>query len=195
MKQRTILRLALSFLILSALPAYVSAQRFEIHPYAGGFFPDGTDVGELRNEGIYGVKGGFFLTKQIEVEGNFGYINHFQFKNTDPESRGILWEASALYHLPVFYRRLQPFVTAGIGGITAVVDEESSGFTNPSGPVFDDNNTFFAFSYGGGVKAMRLWGPVGLRADLRGRTLPNLRGESASWLELTGGLIFNWGER
>ncbi len=194
MKSKMIGRLALSFLVLSALPVYVSAQKFEIHPYAGGFFPASTDVGDLRNEGIYGVKGGFFLNKRIEVEGNFGYINHFQFEKA-PSSRGILWEANGLYHLPTVYKRLQPFVTAGLGGITATSLKDNSVFSKVPGRGFNDGDTFFTFNYGGGVKAMRLWGPVGLRADVRGRTVPNLQGEATSWLELTGGIILNWGER
>jgi hypothetical protein len=61
--------------------------------------------------------------------------------------------------------------------------------------VMEDNDAFFTFSYGGGVKAMRLWGPTGLRADFRGRTIPNFFGRSVTRPELTGGLIFTWGER
>lgn len=59
---------------------------------------------------------------------------------------------------------------------------------------FDDGDTFFNFSDGGGVKAPKLRGPIGLRADVRGRTIPNLHGESTSWLELTGGITISWGE-
>jgi len=36
---------------------------------------------------------------------------------------------------------------------------------------------------------------MGLRADIRGRTIPNFLGNSTSWPELTGGLTFTWGER
>jgi hypothetical protein len=50
-------------------------------------------------------------------------------------------------------------------------------------------------SYGGGLKALQLWGPVGLRADVRGRTMPNFFGERLTWGEATGGLTFSWGER
>jgi hypothetical protein len=59
-----------------------------------------------------------------------------------------------------------------------------------------DGDNFFDFSYGGGVKAMNVWGPMGLRADIRGRTFPNFFGKTLNWLpELTGGVIFTLGER
>ena len=61
--------------------------------------------------------------------------------------------------------------------------------------VLSDGDTFFTVNYGGGVKAMNVWGPVGLRADVRGRTIPNFFHESPSWPEVTGGLLFSWGER
>ena len=36
---------------------------------------------------------------------------------------------------------------------------------------------------------------VVIRADIRGRTLPNFIGESMNWPEITGGVTFSWGER
>jgi len=60
----------------------------------------------------------------------------------------------------------------------------------------EDGDTFFAVSYGGGFKSMRAWGPIGFRFEGRGRTIPNYYGgRSPTWLELTGGVNFMWGER
>jgi hypothetical protein len=59
----------------------------------------------------------------------------------------------------------------------------------------DNNDTYFNFSYGGGLKAQRLWGPMGLRIDLRGRTMPNFHTQSITGFEATGGLLFSWGEK
>jgi hypothetical protein len=61
--------------------------------------------------------------------------------------------------------------------------------------MLENRDTFFTFSYGGGIKALRLAGPMGLRVDIRGRSIPNLLGNSTSWPELTGGLTFTFGER
>jgi hypothetical protein len=61
--------------------------------------------------------------------------------------------------------------------------------------VIDDGDDFFTFSYGGGVKATRLWGPMGLFADFRGRTVPNFFGHGNTWPEINAGLNFTWGEK
>lgn len=197
MKAKTILSVLAIWALAGFLTVPVAAQKFELNPYAGAVLaPSNVDFGggsfELKEEGLYGIRAGLFLTKNFEVEGNFGYINHFEFEDTDPESRGILWEASGKYHF--FNGRLQPFATAGVGGITAVVDEDEPGFLNAAAPVFEDNDTFFTFSYGGGLSAPSLWGPLGLRGDVRGRTIPNLHGEAVTWLELTGGVTLTFGE-
>ncbi|RPJ85730.1 MAG: hypothetical protein EHM18_09620 [Acidobacteria bacterium] len=77
-----------------------------------------------------------------------------------------------------------------------VLDLDSGGpdSVNLLGNRLDNGDTFFMFGYGGGLRAERLWGPVGLRGDIRGRTLPNVFGDSMSWLETTGGVTFSWGE-
>ena len=61
--------------------------------------------------------------------------------------------------------------------------------------VIESGDTFFTFSYGGGLKAMRLWGPVGVFGDFRGRTVPNFFGHSNTFPELSAGLNFSWGEK
>ena len=61
--------------------------------------------------------------------------------------------------------------------------------------VLDSGDTFFTFSYGGGLKATRLWGPMGVFGDFRGRTVPNFLGHSNTWPEISAGLNFSWGEK
>ena len=83
---------------LTAGPAL--AQQVEVHPYAGGFFP-GTwaDTTNINKEGIYGIRGGVYVTENVEVDGNFGYLNHFRFKDTpDPGTRGFLWDFNGSYN-------------------------------------------------------------------------------------------------
>src|SRR5207247_11023864 len=60
--------------------------------------------------------------------------------------------------------------------------------------VLRSNDTFFAVSYGGGLKAERLWGPMGIFGDFRGRTIPNFFSKSFNWPEVSAGLTFSWGE-
>ena len=58
------------------------------------------------------------------------------------------------------------------------------------------DQSFFTFSYGGGLKLQRLWGPLGFFGDIRGRTIPNFfNGHGTNILELSAGLNFAWGEK
>jgi hypothetical protein len=184
------------------------AQRFEIHPYAGAFMPgDWRDEFEINEEGIYGIKGGMFVSDRLELEGNIGYINHFQFEGTDPKARGLIWEfAPSVNFFSSRFSKFVPYASVGVGAMTNWVgDLEDVGDPGPDaenispvgGPdlTLEDGDTFLQVSYGGGVKGINLWGPVGLRFDLRGRSMPNFFGNHLSWLETSGGLTFTWGER
>jgi hypothetical protein len=58
------------------------------------------------------------------------------------------------------------------------------------------NQTFFTFSYGGGLKTQRVWGPLGFFGDVRGRTIPNFfAGHGTNILEVSAGLNFAFGEK
>jgi hypothetical protein len=185
------------------------AQKIEVNPYAGGFFPGHwRDNYQMKREGIYGVQAGGFIADRWEIEGNLGYVNHFQFERS-PGGRGraFIWEAGPSVN---FYTNLLqnvfPYVTVKAGGVTGFVgdvedvgdpSDDSVNIASPGMPAvrLSDGDTFFQFSYGGGLKAWNLWGPVGLRAEVKGRTMPNFFGNSMSWLETTGGITFSWGER
>ena len=142
----------------------------------------------------------------------------------EPKVRSLLWEMSGTWHFAeqTVGTRVAPYLTLGAGGMTARLKDADSVFVTGGGfirnPFFDpnrninqnnpqfianparrivmeDNDTFFTISYGGGVKAMRVLGAMGFRLDFRGRTIPNYYSEAITRPELTGGLIFNWGER
>jgi hypothetical protein len=200
------------------------AQKYEVHPYAGGMFlsdfgrSDFTERRDFTNPGTYGVKGGVFVTDNIAVEGNVAYISSLAFRENPltHRIRGVLWEGGGTYDM-FRYRvaKVHPFVTLGLGAISlrvhsgAVGNFDNAQFAMPIEPVMvgpgfirsiepfivTDGDTFFNFSYGGGVKGERLWGPLGFRADVRGRTMPNFYGDAVSGLEMTVGALFSWGER
>jgi Outer membrane protein beta-barrel domain len=208
MRQKSIL-LVFAFLVLGLGVQPALAQKFEIHPYGGGFFPGHwRDNFQLKREGIYGVKAGAFIADRWELEGNLGYINHFYFTDsTAPKSRAFIWEVgpSVNFYSNLFQKTF-PFLSVKAGGLTGfigdpeAVGKDSADFANiaprAARPVIlSDHDTFFQFSYGGGLKAYNLAGPLGLRAEVRGRTMPNFFGNSVTWLETTGGLTFTWGER
>jgi len=225
MSSKLIVRCALLLFVVGVFSASVFAQAGEVYVNAGGFWPSGTDkYGDFKNEGIYGVKAGAFLTPNVELEGGFGYINHFEQKTGFPllTSSGTLFTPSVMSFLydvngaynfgqrNLFGARVSPYLTLGVGGMTTEIRHGDSTFllggftTNAAGDivrvpgrsvVLNDGDTFFTVNYGGGIKAMRLWGPMGLRADIRGRTIPNFFGQTVNWPELTGGVTFAWGER
>ncbi len=189
MRKRT-MTLLLSGLILVSGTAWLPAQRIEIHPYAGGMLipgsvPFGNGQFELRQQAMYGVRTDFFVGRHFEFGGNFAYLDDIKFKGTNPDTQAYLWEANGSYRFDL--EGFKPFLMAGIGGLT--VDNNSVQIANQ--PFVDGN--YLTFSYGGGLKAPRLWGPMGLRGDIRGRTLPNfVGGDATTWLELTGGLTFTF---
>jgi hypothetical protein len=132
-----------------------------------------------------------------------------------PGVYGLLYDVNGVWNFGsrnLFGHRFSPYVSVGAGGLTAYVKHADSvditggGFlVNPvtgrliSNParniVLDDADTFLTFNYGGGLKAMNLWGPMGLRADFKGRTIPNYFSQTVNWPEITGGILISWGER
>jgi hypothetical protein len=186
------------------------AQRYEVNPYAGGFFPgDWAHLAKLKAEGLYGARGGVYVNENLEIEGNFGYINQFKFKNVDLANRAFLLDVNGSYNFSVRrLNRVEPFLTFGLGAMTTDVrggpQNTSTTLLVPSNIdpnsslaplVLNDGDTFFAMNYGGGLKALRIWGPLGLRGDIRGRSLPNFYGRGNHWLETTAGITLAWGER
>ena len=180
---------AVLLLVLSLSPAAL-AQKYEIDPYGGGFFP-GKFAGliAVSNSPIYGIKGGVFLSRRIEAEGQFGYINNLNFKDTLTRKRAYVWEGAVSYHIG---SRPRLYGTFGIGDVTTTISNDTRSLFDPA---ILTNDHFLALSYGGGVKALRRWGPFGYRVDVRGRTLPSYYGFHFSWLEATAGPTFSWGER
>src|SRR5436190_20979370 len=100
MTSKLIVRSALILFVVTAFTASLFAQRAELYPNAGFFWPDKMDNGErFKSDGIYGLKGGIFLGQNAQLEGSFGYINHFEYKPslmnpTMPAIRGLLYDAN-----------------------------------------------------------------------------------------------------
>jgi hypothetical protein len=200
-------------------------HQVEISPNAGFFWPRSADGTHLRDEGSYGLRADAYVTDKIQVEGSFGYINHFESRfaptvldqsfGISPQTvHGLLYDINGVYnfdHAPLIGPRVSPFATFGIGGLSTLVPNGSAALiggqvytTNASGAVVldpgrkivvADNTAFFTINYGGGIKTTKLWGPMGVRADVRGRTFPNFRGLAMTWLEASGGVTFTFGER
>ena len=221
-----LVRSAVIIFLVGLFAAASFAQKAEVYPNAGGFFPLPMEgFNKFKADGTYGLKAGVFLGQNAELEGSFGYLNHFELKNppnafnpavgvVQPTVYGVMYDVNGAYNFgqrQFLNARFSPFVSAGVGGLTVQVRHADATFVEGGGNiinsggavvpnpgrsiVMNDGDTFFTFNYGLGVKAFNLWGPVGLRVDVRGRTIPNFFGHTNTWLEPTGGVVFSWGER
>jgi hypothetical protein len=232
MRLKHVVHFALIVLLAGGFASSLWAQKAELYGYGGFFWPNKTPVGQLGSDGIYGIKLGGYMTPHAQLEGNFGYINHFDLDRDPspiagalgivrPAVRAITYDLNGSWNFSqrsLGGARVTPYVTVGAGALTALIPDApfvayttasgtgesgsvfnaTSGAFEPTGQrlVLSDKDTFFAVSYGGGLKALNLWGPLGLRGDIRGRTIPNFVGHnSVTWPELTGGVTFSWGER
>jgi hypothetical protein len=148
----------------------------------------------------------------LAIEGNFGYLNHFEVKGTDPKSRGYLWDFGPSYFFssedwPI-PSGFTPHLSFSVGGITTRLKDTGS-FTYPvfgetqivGGPPqttvrqieMRSGDTFFTVSGGGGFRVNP--GPFGFRGDIRARMMPNYYRSSPVWLEATVGVSFVVGRR
>jgi hypothetical protein len=205
-------------------PASLFAQGFEVRPYAAYYWPSSSNAFDnFEQTQVLGVRGGYYIGSSFEIGGNWGWINHFEPRNGGGPStiagdlgfpqgkvRANIWEAEFSWNHAVKHlgRTLKPYVTGAAGGLTTYMSSGNSFVLNtrrvitPAGnTIFFPNNvisgdeTFFTFSYGGGLKAERMVGPLGFFADFRGRTTPNFFHNAYTWPELSAGLSFAWGER
>src|SRR5262245_23810566 len=202
----------------------LSAQAGEVNPYAGFYWHGNNNgVGDFRNNQLLGVRGGYYVTRNFEIGANWAWSNHFQPRNSNAAAslagdlgfpqgtvRANIWEVEFSYNFgkhSVYGANFRPYLVAGAGGLTTRIKDGDEFVLNvkslntPQGKVFTANDvlesgdTFFTFSYGGGVKWHRVWGPMGFFGDFRGRTIPNFFGHGTNWPELSTGLTFSWGER
>src|SRR5262245_22459527 len=171
MTSKLFVRSALILFVVTVFTASLSAQRAEIYPNAGFFWPDTMNNGQrFKSDGIYGVKGGVFLNQNVQLEGSFGYLNHFELRpsSLNPAMgpvRGFLHDLNASYNFgerQFLNHRVSPFITAGAGGLTTHIPNAPSMLIN-GGNTLENNNTFFTVNYGAGVKFLNVAGPLGVR--------------------------------
>jgi len=76
-----------------------------------------------------------------------------------------------------------PYATAGVGSITTFGDSLLN---------LGDIGTKFDFNYGGGIKFRKLAGPLGVRFDLRGYSVPGVFNQTLNFVEGSVGLLFSF---
>jgi hypothetical protein len=198
MMKLSLKHIGLSMFAMTLLSTGGFAQKYEIHPLVGRTVPTKwADRLAMKSVSIVGVKTAVFANETTQIEGEFEYLPHFEFRGTDPRTRAFVWGINASRNVFLPRSKVIPFFTFGLGGVTARMHSPNS-FTTEIGDrtiTIDNNDTFLALSYGVGVKALRVFGPVGLRANISGRTMPNFFGRGNSWAEITGGMVFAFGTK
>jgi hypothetical protein len=155
--------------------------------YAGYLNPGSLNLTNIRNDlavrgtGIYGARLEFDFHHVIGIEEDISFSPRLFDSSLIPNSnevRGLLYSSNLVVNLPLSH--FVPYVTGGVG------------FMKPWGSGFKPFDTKFAGNYGGGVKLEKLIGPVGLRFDVRGYTIPDVNHQNLNILEASGGILFSF---
>jgi opacity protein-like surface antigen len=164
-------------LILAAVPAYADSDLtiFGAAQHQGKLnLQTATSTATTTSNldpstfGVFGVRYGH--GKIIGGEHTLAFAPNFLVTS----GRAIIYNSDL--RLQVDAPKVKPYATAGLGAIfTWSKNTTPSSVTTTSGALaaIGDIGTKFAINYGGGVKIMPA-GPVGVRFDIRGYTLPSV---------------------
>jgi hypothetical protein len=142
---------------------------------------------DFHGTALYGARLEHDFLKILGVEQNFAFSPRifdgtiFPSGAKGADARGFLYSSNLVLNIPL--GRFVPFATGGIGLVRPWNIDP-----NPLG-------TKFAGNFGGGVKLERLAGPIGLRFDARGWTVPDYFGETLNIFEVSGGVTLTWGKK
>jgi hypothetical protein len=171
------------FLCLLSAPAY--AQDRDLTLFGGVQMPgkitldNAASTGQTgaqqiitdpANVGVFGLRigGG----RVLGHEQTFAYAPNF----LDSNSKALILNSNLRLQapLPIF----KPYATAGLGTVISW------------GTGVSDIGSKFAINYGGGFKVMP--GSIGLRADVRGYTIPGVEDQTLNIAEVSLGVIFGF---
>ncbi len=166
------------------------AQAADLSLYAGYLNPGGVSLNNLfnnnfliRGSGTYGGRFEVDFHRFLGLEENIAFAPNLiqpQFFGTGNDVHGFFYHSNLVLNVPLGH--MIPFATAGMGLI------------KPFGPDLRPFGTRFAFNYGGGVKFVHIAGPIGLRFDVRGYSVPDVNTRTLNMIEASGGLIFTFGK-
>ncbi len=94
------------------------------------------------------------------------------------QAKGFVYSSNLIVNIPI--GKTVPYATAGIGLIHQYGSRDL-----PLG-------TSFAVNYGGGLKIPKLVGPLGLRFDARGYTVPRVFSTKLNILEISAGILLGF---
>jgi len=132
----------------------------------------------VRDTKLGGVFGARFSGGQV-----IGFEQTLAFSPNFLESsrRAFTTQSNLLIGVPAGH--VVPYATAGVGLIT----------TFGAGPItLVDIGTKFTVNYGGGVKFRNLAGPLGVRFDVRGYSVPGVFSQTLNFVEGSVGILFSF---
>jgi len=176
-----------------ALSAQSFAQNFHFSVFGGWNKPGKVTVADVKSglngNSMVGVRFETDFAKIVGWENTFAYSPNFgqpDILATTEDSRALLYSSNIVLNAPIGH--FSPYATVGVGLVTSKrVLSEPSQLLN-----FEEFGTNLAINYGGGLKLIRLAGPVGLRFDVRGYTLPDVFSQRLNILEVSGGIMFSF---
>ena len=152
-----------------------------------GLAADITLFGGVQNPGKLTINN---VTRNPELGGVFGarfsggtvigFEQTLAFSPDFLESSRWAFNAQSNLHVGIPVGRVVPYATAGVGLITTFGDSVL------------DIGTKFAVNYGGGVKLRKLAGPLGMRFDVRGYSVPSVFSQTLNFVEGSVGLLFSF---
>ncbi len=168
---------ALAVLLLSgSLPAA------DLSLFLGSVMPGTIEVEDvatgLDNSPVYGFRFHADFVPGFGMEHTLAFSSDYLYPSggsSGGDTRGAAYSGNLVLGFPMRTWRAVPFLTAGVG----LLGQYGDGPT----PV----GTRFAFNYGGGVKVPRVFGPLGLRLDVRG-IRAGVVSNTLDMLELSAGL-------
>ena len=181
MKRKRLYALVLPALFLSMVS---TSRAADFTLFAGAAKPGSLNLQglaeSLDTSPIYGVRAAYSFVPMLGMEHTFGFSNDFLFPGGVPSishAKGFVYNCNLIINIPAGHT--VPYVTAGVGLLRQYGSSDL--------PV----GTKLAFNYGGGLKFPRLFGPLGLRFDMRGYSASGIISERLSLLEITGGILIS----
>jgi len=132
----------------------------------------------VRDTKLGGVFGARFSGGQV-----IGFEQTLAFSPNFLESSRRAFSTQSNLHVGIPAGHVVPYATAGVGLITTFGDSLLN---------LGDIGTKFAFNYGGGIKFRNLAGPLGVRFDVRGYSVPGVFSQTLNFVEGSVGLLFSF---
>jgi len=175
MKRSYILGLILSLSVI--LPPRLLGGDFTI--YTGFQNPGKLTLDNVTRD----TKLGSVIGARISVGKILGFEQTFAYSPKFLESGHKAFNAQSNLLVSAPIDHFTPYGTAGVG-VIAMGDKLFFDFKNIG--------TKFTVKYSGGIKFTHLAGPVGIRIDVRGYTVPRVFDQTLNFIEGTVGVLFSW---